>query len=76
MSKSKQDAPSHEAIDPGHLYTDGQAADFLGVTAFTVRNMRRDGRIGHVKISPERGRRISGRQILDYIEANSVPPEQ
>lgn len=56
------------------LFTFQQAADELNLTFTHVRNMADDGRIGHVKVGVKNGRRISGQQILDFIERNRVDP--
>jgi excisionase family DNA binding protein len=71
MPTSKQD-PSASGIDPHKLFTDQEVADLMGISVWHVRNLIRDGRIGYVKTGPKRGRRISGRDYLDYLERNRV----
>ncbi len=61
-------------IDPNRLYKYDEIADIMAVTPWHVRNMVREGRIGYVKTGPQRGHRISGRNYLDYLAANTVEP--
>ncbi len=75
-TKSKGNSQPETAIDPHRLYTDEQAAEFLGGTHHQVRNMKRDGRIGYVPTGEKgRIRRVSGQDILDFIENNRVKPK-
>ena len=65
-AKSKTPPPERQ------LFTYEEAAQILGVTAWHVRNMVREGRIGYVKTGETRGRRISRAQVNEYIARNTV----
>ena len=73
MPTTPKSTLSETAIDPHRLYTNEQVAEFLGGTHTQVRNMKRDGRIGYVVTGAKgRIRRVSGQDILDFIERNHV----
>ena len=55
-------------INPDHLYTYAQAAAFLGVNKYLIRNLVRDGRIGSIPINKRGDRRPRGRDLLAFLE--------
>jgi excisionase family DNA binding protein len=64
-------------IEPHRLYTYSEVAEFCGglTSDRTVRGWVEARTIGFVQLPGGRGRRISGRQYLDAIEAGTVDPE-
>lgn len=61
-----------QATPEPRLFTYDEVAEILGITAWHVRNMVREGRIGYVKTGEHRGRRISRAQVDEYIARNTV----
>lgn len=55
-----------------NLLSDNEAAPILGVTAYALRRMRREGR-GPKWIRVGRLCRYSRRTLAEYIEQNTVP---
>jgi excisionase family DNA binding protein len=61
-------------IEPGEVYTYEEAARLLKLSRRQVRRYVEDGYLGYVQL--RRGRRIRGQQLLDYIDANTVEPDE
>lgn len=57
------------AIDPGHLYPDHRAAEFLGISVRTLQNWRRPGlrEQGPVFVKFGRVLRYEGQALIDFI---------
>jgi len=73
-TKAKSKTRETGSIDPVRLYSPEELSPLSGIAARRLQRMMDDGRIGFVMLGRERGRRISGKQYLDYIERNSVGP--
>ena len=59
-------------IEPDRLYTYAQAAEFLGVNRYWVRNAVRDDRIPSVRLNERGDRRVRGRALLDWMDQGGV----
>lgn len=70
MSTSAEPVPT---IDPHGIYTAAEVGAFLKITERQAQRLMQERKIGIVKLSREH--RVSGRQLLDYIERRSFDPE-
>ncbi len=61
-----------EDLKPDRIYTYEEAGQFLRMSEKQMKRRVAAGHIGDVQMG--RGRKISGRQILAYIERASEPP--
>jgi len=66
---TKTAATRSEAVEPTRLYRYEELAPFAGVTERQIRRWVTFGWLGYVQLP--QGRRVSGQQYLDFIEARA-----
>ena len=62
------------AVEPTRLYRFEEIAPFAGVSARQIRRWVESGWIAYVQLP--QGRRISGQQYLDFVEARAHAAEE
>ena len=71
MAKTPTTTPVGK-IEPDRLYTYAQAAEFLGVNRYWVRNAVRDDRIPSIRLNERGDKRVRGRDLLAWMDQGGV----
>lgn len=61
-----------EGINPYYLYTPEELSPLCGLTARQITRLMDERRIPFTLVGSHRGRRISGKQYMEWVESRAV----